>query len=194
MIENFQTWFSALSGSEQTFWAIALIASAIFIVQALLTMIGMDVHADMDFDFTDGDTMDTGGALSLFSIRSLVNFFVGFGWTGVSFVNTIPQTWLVYVIAVGVGLCFSYLYIFIRRRLMRLERNGAMRITDCIGKTGNVYLRIPANGTGKGKVQLSINGSVHELDAVTDGEEIKTGTQVKVVSVEGNTLRVANSK
>lgn len=181
----------ALNGTEQTFWGIALVASAIFIIQALLTMIGMDVHADMDFDFTDGDTMDTGGAMSLFSIRSLVNFFVGFGWAGVTFVNSIHQAWLLYFVAIANGLCFAYAYIFARRYLLRLERNGAMRITDCIGKDGNVYLRIPAAGKGKGKVQLSINGSIHELDAITDGDEIKTGTQVKVVSVEGNVLKVS---
>lgn len=187
MIENIQTWFYALSGDEQTFWGITIVASAIFLVQALLTLIGMDVHADMDFDFTDGDTMDAGGAVSLFSIRSLVNFFFGFGWAGVTFVGTMPL-WAVVVIAIIIGFCFSYLYIFLRRRLLRLERNGAMNIMECKGKQGSVYLRIPADG--KGKVQLSVNGSIHELDAVSNGVEIKTGAAVRVTDVNGNILTV----
>lgn len=190
MIENLQTWFDALTVDEQTFWGTAIVASAIFLVQTVLTLIGMDVHADMDFDFTDGDTMDTGGAVSLFSIRSLVNFFFGFGWAGVTFVNTLPKTWMVYTASVLVGLCFSLLYVFIRKKLLKLERNGAMKIRDAVGKVGSVYLRIPANGSGKGKVQLSINGSIHELDAMTDGPELKSGTQVEVLSVNGNVLNV----
>lgn len=179
-----------LNGTEQTFWGIALVASAIFIIQALLTMIGMDVHADMDFDFTDGDTMDTGGAMSLFSIRSLVNFFVGFGWAGVTFINSGIPVWLVYIIAIAVGLAFAYLYILMRRRMMKLEHNGAFKINDCIGLEADVYLRIPAHRSGRGKVQVSVNGSIHELDAITEGDEIKTGAHVRVVAIEGNILKV----
>lgn len=193
MFNTLQTWFDALNADEQTFWTIAIAASAIFLVQAVLTLIGMDVHADMDFDFTDGDTMDTGGAVSLFSIRSLVNFFFGFGWAGVAFVNYFPYLWMVYAASILVGLCFSLLYVFLRKKLLKLERNGAMRMQDCIGKVGNVYLRIPANSEGKGKVQLSINGSIHELDAVTNGPELKSGTQVEVISVSGNLLTVQSA-
>lgn len=190
MLENLQAWFNALNGSEQTFWGIAIVASVIFLIQAILTLIGMDADTDMDFDFTDGDTMDTGGAVSLFSVRSLVNFFFGFGWAGVSFVNSISVKWVVYLIAIIAGLCFAYLYIFIRRKLMKLERNGAMNRNECIGLEGEVYLRIPANGSGQGKVQLSINGSIHELDASTDGPELKTGSIVRVTGINGSVLKV----
>lgn len=80
MIDNFLTWYSTLQGPEQIFWTIALIATAVFAVQMILTIIGIDAHDVADLDFADGDTMDTGGAVSLFSVRSLVNFFVGLGW------------------------------------------------------------------------------------------------------------------
>lgn len=190
MIDTFQAWFLTLGSAGQTFWAIALIASAVLLVQALLTMIGMDVHADMDVDIPDGDTMDAGGAVSLFSIRSLVNFFVGFGWAGVTFVGTMPL-WLTYVVAVIVGVLFAYMYIFMRRKLKGLERNGAFRVSDCVGKEADVYLRIPAAGQGRGKVQASINGSVHEIDAVSQGPAIATGQRVSITSAEGTLLTVA---
>lgn len=190
MFANIQDWYMQLQGSEQTFWTIALIASGVFLVQALLTMIGMDAHADMDFDFHDGDTMDTGGAVSLFSIRSLVNFFVGFGWAGVTFINSGIPVWLVYIIAIAVGLAFAYLYIYMRRKMMKLEHNGAFKINECIGLEADVYLRIPAQRQGRGKVQVSANGSVLELDAVTEGEELKSGSRIKITAVEGNILVV----
>lgn len=192
MMETLQNWYMQLDGSEQTFWTIALIASGIFLVQAILTMIGMDVHADMDVDIPDGDTMDTGGAVSLFSIRSLVNFFVGFGWAGVTFVNNGMPIWLVYVISIAVGLAFAYLYIFMRKRLMKLEHNGAFKIADCEGLEADVYLRIPAQRTGRGKVQVSVNGSVLELDAVTEGDALASGTRIKIVAVEGTIVVVEN--
>ena len=40
-----------------------------------------------------------------------------------------------------------------------------------------VYLTIPAERKGEGKVQITINNSVREYDAVTEGEKLKTPPQ-----------------
>lgn len=189
-METLELWYSGLAGAERFFWTVALAASAIFLVQALLTLVGMD--ADTDFDVSDMhvDTMDNGGALSLFSIRSLINFFVGFGWAGVTFLGYGLDITIVVCLSVAVGIAFAYMYLFMRKQLKKLERNGAFKITDCVGMSCQVYLRIPAAGTGKGKVQVSVNGSVLELNAVTDGDAIPTGTTVRVVSITGVDLKV----
>ena len=185
------TWFQGLEPAAQVFWGCAIVSSAIFLIQAILTMIGMDHDMDFEVGDFDGDTMDTGGAVSLFSIRSLVNFFVGFGWAGVSFYNDISSKAVLYFIAICVGLLFSYATVFLIRKMKKLEHNGAYKIADCVGKTCDVYLRIPAAGEGKGKVQISLNGGIHEFDAVSTGEAIATGKRVKVIAVEGNVLEVA---
>lgn len=185
------TWFQGLEPAAQVFWGCAIVSSAIFLIQAILTMIGMDHDMDFEVGDFDGDTMDTGGAVSLFSIRSLVNFFVGFGWAGVSFYNDISSKAVLYFIAICVGLLFSYATLFLIKKMKKLEHNGAYKIADCVGKTCDVYLRIPAAGEGKGKVQISLNGSIHEFDAVSTGEAIATGKRVKVIAVEGNVLEVA---
>lgn len=184
------TWFQGLEPAAQVFWGCAIVSSAIFLIQAILTMIGMDHDMDFEVGDFDGDTMDTGGAVSLFSIRSLVNFFVGFGWAGVSFYNDISSKAVLYFIAICVGLLFSYATVFLIKKMKKLEHNGAYKIADCVGKTCDVYLRIPAAGEGKGKVQISLNGSIHEFDAVSAGEAIATGKRVKVIAVEGNVLEV----
>ncbi len=146
--------------------------------------------SDLDVSF-DGDTMDTGGALSLFSMRSLVNFFVGFGWAGVSFYNAFSAKILVFIVAIGVGLLFGYMFFFLRKKLMTFESNGAVNINEAVGKEADVYLRIPAGGTAAGKVQISLRGSVFEYPAVTHDEEIPTGARIKVVEVlDGKTLLV----
>jgi len=185
-MNDFYNWYLALDPSLQIFWGCALISSAVFALQTVLTLIGMDnADIDMDADF-DGDTMDTGGGLSLFSIRSLVNFFVGFGWAGISFYNIIPVKFLLFVVAVVIGLGFGYMYIFLRKKLMRLESNGAVNIKDAQGKEADVYLRIPANNTGAGKVQISLGGSIHEMPAVTNGDEIPSGKRIMVTEVLDN--------
>ena len=42
MIEQFSTWFTNLDGLMQVFWACAIVASVIFIIQMILTVLGMD--------------------------------------------------------------------------------------------------------------------------------------------------------
>ena len=42
-----------------------------------------------------------------------------------------------------------------------------------------------------GKVQISVRGSVHELDACSDGEFIPTGAKVRILEViDKNILKV----
>ncbi|MBR1593384.1 MAG: NfeD family protein [Bacteroidales bacterium] len=197
MFESFTTWFSALDGIQQMFWGCALVASAVFLVQMVLTLLGMDGHdVDVDFDAadfgdTDGDTMDTGGAVSLFSVRSMVNFFVGFGWAGVSFHDLIGSPALLIAVSVLVGALFVWVFFFIKKQTKKFEANGAFDIRNCEGRTANVYLRIPEGKAGKGKVQVSVNGSIHEIDALTDGDAIASGQKVRIVEViDGETLRV----
>lgn len=187
-----QEWFMNLDGTMQIFWGIALVASLIFIIQTIMTFIGIDSvdGMDVDVDVADGDTMDTGGAMSLFSIRSMVNILVGFGWSGVCLRSVIGNTVLLYVVAVIVGLLMGYAYIFMWRKMRKLESNGAIDISQCVGKEGDVYLRIQGEKKGRGKVQVSINGSLREFDAMTEGEDIPTGQRVRIQKADGTVVIV----
>jgi hypothetical protein len=57
-----------------------------------------------------------------------------------------------------------------------------------LNKTGEVYLTIPGQLAGKGKISLSVRGSVHELDAITAGDSIAVGALVRVVKIESDNL------
>lgn len=179
----------------QFYWGIAIVATILFAGQALLTFIGIDSMdgGDMDVDVADGDTMDAGGAMSLFSIRSLINFAVGFGWTGICLRQSIENDFLLALIAFCVGLAFGAMYPLMRRKLMRLESNGAYKVADTIGKEADVYLRIPANGKGRGKVQVSIGGAMHELDAMSADDAFPTGERVRIISQQGNVVIVTKA-
>lgn len=198
MMTSFFEWYNALPSTLQVYWTIALVTSLVFVIQMVLTFIGIgDSDADIDFggdtDFTDGGTLDVGGAMQLFTIRNFVNFLLGLGWGGVCFYDLVPNTVWHAVVAFITGIFFVYIFLFIYKQMFRLEKNGALDIKESVGKTVDVYLTIPGNRAGVGKVQISFNGSVQELNAMTDEEQpIRSGSKVLVREViNGNTLLVS---
>lgn len=185
-MESLVNWYNSLDSSMQVFWGIAIVSSFIFTIQFILSFIGMDSEADVDFDVPDtdfdGDTMSAGGGLSLFSIRSLVNFFVGYGWAGVCLSGSVSNQLLLHILCIAFGMLLGSLWFIIRRQMGKLEHNAAFNVSQTVGKTCSVYLRIPASRQGKGKIQVSVGGAIHEIDALTDSEtEIPTGATVQVI-------------
>jgi hypothetical protein len=68
--------------------------------------------------------------------------------------------------------------------MSRLAESGTLQMKNAIGKLGEVYLVIPAKRGGMGKVQLSIQGAIRTLDAITDDlEKIPTSSIIEVLSV-----------
>lgn len=191
-MDNLMQWFQSLETTQQFYWLVALLGTVVFFFQTILTIIGLDAMdgVDADFDVADGSTMDTGGAMSLFSIRSLVNFMVGFGWAGVTLHSSINSTLLLTVVAFAVGVGFGAMYPFMMSKLRRLEKTSNLGIADSLGKQADVYLRIPASGEGRGKVQVSLGGSIHEYDAVSADVAYPTGSRVLIIKVEDNLVTV----
>lgn len=183
-------WFNQLDPILKMYWGIAIFASIVVLLQTCLSFLGTgdvdtgDVDVDFDADTdADADSLDHVGAMHLFSIRNVFYFLLGFGWTGVSFWNTIPNRGILCLVAVLVGCIFIGIFLFIYRQMMKLQSNGAFDINDSVGKVCDVYLRIPAKNQGLGKVQVSFNGSIQELDARSTGEQIPSGVKVQVVRV-----------
>lgn len=190
-MEEITTWFTSLPPTLRLYWGIAIFATVVFAVQTVMSFVGIgEINSgdvDMDFD-TSVDNMDNAGAMSLLSIRNVFYFLLGFGWTGISLWDTVSSRTLLALAACAVGCAFVALFMFLFRQMMRLQSNGAFRINDSVGKVCDVYLRIPANGQGLGKVQISFGGSVQELDARTDGELIPSGSKVRVLRVVDNNV------
>lgn len=180
------SFFTEQTTLMQIFWGSAIISTVIMLIQTILSLIGM---SDLDLEVgVDGGLDDCSGA-DLFTIKNIVNFFVGFGWAGVSFRSYIESDLLLVLISLLVGVCFVIIFIIIFKQLMKLESNSAVGADACVGRTADVYLRIPANRSGKGKIQLSLNGAAREFDAVTDeSEPIPSGAVVTVQEVVGKSL------
>lgn len=188
MIELFKDFEPLL----RTFWYIAIPTSGIFLIQTILTFMGGHHPSDsIDADFHGGDTTGEDAPFQLFSLRNLINFLLGFSWTGISFYNEISNRIVLVGFALAVGALFVYLFFLVIRQIQKLAEDNSFKFTDTINKSGDVYLTIPGEKAGKGKIMISIKGSVHELDAMTENGAIKSGAVVKVVRIEsGNILIV----
>ena len=67
----------------------------------------------------------------------------------------------------------------------RLERDGTMSLGTAVGTTGTVYLSIPGQRSGVGKVHLTVQNRLVECPAVTSDEPLPTGASVLVIDLEG---------
>src|SRR5690606_7751282 len=124
--------------------------SLFFAGQTIMTFMGSDASDGIDADF-DGDLVGADAPLQLFSLRNLVNFLLGFSWTGISFYSSIDNKALLIVLALLVGVLFVGLFFSIIRQIQKLAENNSFRIQETLNKSAEVYLQIPAYKSGKGK-------------------------------------------
>ena len=123
--------------------------------------------------------------LHLFSVRTLaaaVAFFGGAGW--VSLRAGLPGA-VALVVAAVVGAGALVGTAFLMRSMLRFEYDGTARIEGAVGLPARVYLAVPGNRRGLGKVQLTLQNRTVEYQAVSAHDDLPTGADVIVVDVVG---------
>jgi len=187
-------WWTSLDLFMKILWCIAIASSLIFIIETVLTFIGADVEMDMDTDFDVPDGGFEGDpSMNLYTFRNLVNFLLGMSWTAILLQEQIASKALLMIIAFAVGALPVFAVMMMFKGLSKMQQSGNLDVyKSAIGCNGKVYLTVPAERKGTGKVQININNSVREYDALTDSEDdLKTGTSIKVTEVlDTNTLLV----
>jgi hypothetical protein len=181
--------FENLDPLLRAFWFVAIPTSLIFVIQTIMTFIGVDatdgLEADFDSDLNGGDA-----PFQLFSLRNLINFLLGFSWSGVSFYNSISSPVILILVCFAIGVAFVALFFVIIKQIQKLAEDNSFKISNTLNKTAEVYLTIPENKKGLGKVIISVNGSVHELSAMTENDKIASGSVVKVLKIESNSILI----
>jgi hypothetical protein len=86
---------------------------------------------------------------------------------------------------VGLGLAAMFATAMITRWMLTLEDDGSVSIHGAVGSTGTVYLSIPGERKGAGKVLLTLQNRTVEYQAVTPQAALPTGASVLVVDVVG---------
>lgn len=160
---------------EMIYWGTAAVASVVFCIQSVMLFAGFDT----DTDFSGGDAAFDADGLSLISVKTIVCFLLGFGWTGAFLYPMLDDKTVVGVVAVGVGVAFMLLIAFLLKQVLKLSKDNSFTTKMVVGYTADVYLRIPG-GKEPGKIMVSYEGSLHELVAYAD-DECATGEKVTIV-------------
>jgi membrane protein implicated in regulation of membrane protease activity len=165
----------------------------------LLGLGGHDADADVSagpgfgtetaLDHPELDAHSTG--LALISVRTVVAFFVGFGWTGAVLLASGAPVWMATLLALAVGVGFLLVVFYLMRAIFRLSDSGNIDYRNAAGQTGTVYVTVPAKGQGTGQIQIILQGRLRELPAITDSEiKLAPGTPIHVTRVIGSTMLV----
>lgn len=184
-----QDWFTALSTFEKVYWIIALIGSVIFIIVMAMTLLGGDVEdlGDVDADI-DGDT---GIGFQFLSFKNLVGFFTIFGWSGIACISEGMSQGITIAVSVGCGILMMTLMAALFYYLSKLTSSGNLKLKNALNQIGEVYITIGANRSTIGKIQIKVQGSLREIDALSDeSEELKQGAVVKVTEVTSNGILI----
>jgi hypothetical protein len=188
MLIDVSSWWTALETPEKVYWVMAIPSTILLIVQVVMTFIGGEAD-DVDADF-DSDMDDGGGAgWQFFTYKNTLGFFTVFSWTGLGFLQ------------LGAGIVIGAIFSFFAGAVMmtimaalfyyinKLHESGTMVIENAVGHTGEVYLKVPPNREGHGKLQVEIQGSLRTMDAITDDEkELPTGSVAQVLEIVNNQL------
>jgi hypothetical protein len=164
-------WWSTIDLFKKIFWLLAIPSSLAFIIQPVSTFAGGDVDMDIDTEIEG----DTGVGFQFFTHKNLIAFFTIFSWTGLGCIDSGYSQFATLAISVLAGLAMMLVM------ASRLTESVTLNLKIMLGSEGEVYLTIPANKGGYGKIQIKIEGALRELDAVSkDSQKLKTGTIVKV--------------
>ena len=198
-------WFSELGLFGQICLCFATPATILLLAEIILSLIGLsDGGVDLpDVDSGDLDLpadMDNAmpGVLDGFHIltmRTIVSFFVAFGWMGVSLSSTEMKPFACMLLSVLFGLLVMLLVALMMYGIYRLQSDGTADNRNALGAAGTVYLAIPAHRGGRGKVNMMLQGAYVERDAVTDEDAaLPYGTEVVVVGLSGENTLVVSKK
>jgi hypothetical protein len=157
----------------------------ILVIASLFGMGDHDVGVDHSVEHSSG------GIFGYFSLRALAAAVGVFGLVGMISLRAGLGEFAAIAIAVVAGGIAAVAVGTLMRQITKLGDEGTFRIQSAVGRVGNVYIPIPGNGGGQGKVQLDVQGRTLELPAVTNGVALRTGQLVTVTRVIGNdTLEV----
>ncbi len=189
MLLSFLPVWSELDLMSQVYWTITAPATLVFLFLVLISIFGSDVDSDVPTEFdhplADGD----GIPFQLLSLKNIVGFFTMFGWSGLGFISAGLVLWQVILLSFLCGFAMMLAMALLFYFMSKLVESGNMNIKNAVGRSGEVYLPIPGKRQGLGKVQITVQGTLQTLDAISDDPEIiPTSSLIQVTDVINNQI------
>jgi len=129
------------------------------------------------------------GSTSLFrvlSLRTIVAALAFFGLAGRAAQAADCTPFTTFLIATAAGLGAMYAVYAMLRGMRSLRAEGTAQIRRAMGQQATVYLHIPAQEKGAGKIQINLQNRTMEYLATTPGDAIPCGAKVVVTKVLGS--------
>jgi len=183
--------FGDATGLEMIFAASALVGGILFLIWFALMMIG-GVTADIFEGLLGMEGIGDLGADASFkalTFQGLMAFLMFFGLAGLYTIKSDGTDTLAIAIGGIAGFASMYGTGKLFQLFITLQSDGTVEISESVGSTGTVYLKIPDNGAGK--VQVNFGGSMRTMNAKShDNAEIDSGEFIEVVDTMGEILIV----
>ncbi len=129
--------------------------------------------------------------LRIFTLQGLVAFFTMFSWSALAGISQGVQSVKAILIGIVMGFVLMYIVALIIKYSKRLSEDGTFDMRDTLGHQAVVYIPIPPQNSGAGKVNISINNRFIEYSAVTEEKRtIKTGESVRITDIVNDSVVV----
>lgn len=182
LLFDFSTWWAEKGTFEQVYWFITVPSTLAFVIILITTFIGGDLEDTGDVD-ADIDA-DEGPGFQFFTLKNLVGFFAIFSWIGLACIDAELSPVLTIVISFISGLLMMVIMAATFYFISKLADDGTLKMSSAVGRTGEVYLPIQATRGNIGKVNITVQGSLRTLQAMTDdGNDLPVGAVVQVKEI-----------
>lgn len=133
-----------------------------------------------------GDSTLLSWLFGFISLRSVIAGLTFFGLGGIAGMNSGLSTQWTAAVAILAGAAAMYVVTMVMKGMTKLAHDGTVRIENAVGERATVYIPIPAEKAGSGKVQIKIQNRLMEYAAIAnEPEKLPTGAQVEVIDVVG---------
>ncbi|MBQ3592555.1 MAG: hypothetical protein II979_11500 [Clostridia bacterium] len=172
-------WWNSMDLAARIFAIVAIPSTLVLVVQTILLFFGFDDDFDGDVDIPGDDGM------VLFSLRGIMGMAAVGGWSGLVLYQTGLPLGLAVLLAVVFGFMALVGIAWLMKVSMKLQSSGNLDLGYAIGKVGTVYIPIPAEMKGTGKVNITLQERLVEVNAVTACDrKLATGESVRVVGTD----------
>ena len=158
------------------FLTVAIVATAIFLVQFIVSIFFGDIDTDVDMDTDLG---------SVISFKGLTHFCIGMGWYMYISQGTDISS---YVVGILVGLVFVLVLWFLYKKAWQLQNDNRPEKPEALlGRECTIYTQ---NGD-RYVVQIAVNGALREMDVRSlEGRKYRTGDRAVIVRFESGIMYI----
>ena len=193
--------YTSTSNFVQMIIILAISSTFLIVLQVIMLLIGLETDDIGDIGDVCGqsdiniDTISDVAGLKLITLRGIIIFISAGSWIYLLLYSNGISHIISLIAGAIAGVLGMYLFAYAMRKMLDIQEEGNVKMDNSVGKHGTVYLKIPANRSGNGKINVLVQERFSEFDALTDdNNDIATGAEVEIVGTLNNMLIVTKVK